>query len=70
MQDFNRWVETGSKSHDLIGARMIICSTSLSETGENCDKLWKVKVSVAESTEYGKAEEGTREQIRDILSEK
>ena len=49
---------------------MISLSTSLSETGENCDKLWRVEVAVAESTELGKVEEGKDERIRDILSVK
>ena len=68
MQDFSRQVGIGSKSHDLTRARMISLSTSLSET-ENCDKLWRVEVAVAESTELGKAEEGRKGRIRDILSE-
>ena len=70
MQDLSRRVGIGSNTHDLTGARMISLSTSVSETGENCDKLWRVKVAVTESTEIGKAEEGKEERIRDILSEK
>ena len=70
MQDFSRQVGIGSKSHDLTRARMISLSTSLSETGENCDKLWRVEVAVTESTDFGKAEEGKEERIRDILLEK
>ena len=42
---------------------MISLSSSLSETGENCDKLRRVEVVVAESTEFGKAEEGKEERI-------
>ena len=41
--------------------------SSLSETGENCDKLWRVEAAGAESTEPEKAEEGKEERIRDIL---
>ena len=70
MQDFSRRIGIESKSHDLTGARMINLSTSLSETGKNWDKLWRVEVAVAESTEFGKAEEGKGERIREILSEK
>ena len=66
MQDFSRWVEIGSKSHDLTGARISL-STSLSETGEKCGKLWRVEIAVAESTWFGKAEEGKEERIKDIL---
>ena len=49
---------------------MISLSASLSETGENRDKLWRVEVAVAESTEFGKVEEGKEERIRNTLSEK
>ena len=70
MQDFSRWVGIWSKSHDLTGARMTSLSTSLSETGVNRDNLWRVEAAVAESTEFGKAEEGKGERIRDILLEK
>ena len=70
MQDFSRRVGIGSKSHDSTGARMINLSTSLSETRVNCDNLWRVEAAVAESTEFGKAEEGNEERIRDILLEK
>ena len=53
MQDLSRRVGIGSKSHDLTDARMISLSTSLSETGENFDKLWRIEVAAAESTEFG-----------------
>ena len=70
MQDFSRRVGIGSKSHDLTGASMISLSTSLSETGVNCDNLWREGAAVAESTKFGKAEDGKEERIRDILLEK
>ena len=70
MQDFSRLVGIGSKSHDLTDPHMISLSTLLSETGETCDKLWRVEVVVAGSTEFGKAEERNEEQIRDIWSVK
>ena len=60
MQDFSRHVGIGSKSHGLTGARIISLSTSLSETGEKCDKLWRVEVAVTESTEFGKQKKGKR----------
>ena len=59
MQDFSRRAGIGFKSHDLTG--LMSRSTSLSETGENCDKLWRVEVAVMESTEFGKVEEGKEE---------
>ena len=49
---------------------MISLSTSLSETGVNCDNLWRERAAVAESTDFGKAEDGKEERIRDILLEK
>ena len=70
MQDFSRRVGIGSKSHDLTGGSMISLSTSLSETGVNCDNLWREGAAVAESTEIGKAEDGKEERITDILLEK
>ena len=70
MQEFSRRVGIGSKSHDMTGARTRSLSTSLSATGVNCDKLWRIGAAVAESTEFGKAEDGEQERIRDILLEK
>ena len=72
IQDFSRRVGIGykKKSHNLTGTRKISLSTSLSKIGENCDKLWRVEVAVAESTEFGRVGEAKEERIRDILSEK
>ena len=60
MQDFGRWVGVGSNSYDLTRAHRMSLSTSLSETGENCDKLRRIEVAVSEATDFGKAEKGKR----------